>query len=66
MNGSENFTMKEIVIEIKDELKSFRNKYDEDQEKRDLEIAKRPTRAELWSSITVIIVIAGIIGSVVG
>ena len=58
--------MKEVVIEIKEELKAFRTKYDEDQEKRDAEIAKRPTRTELYGSVGAVGVIVGIIMSVVG
>ena len=60
------FSMKEVVIEIKEELKAFRTKYDEDQEKRDLEIAKRPTRTELYSSIASVGIIIGIIVAVIG
>ena len=64
--GNNGFSMKEVVIEIKDDLKAFRIKYDEDQEKRDVEIAKRPTRTELYGSVTVVGVIAGIVISIVG
>ena len=63
-NGS--FSMKEVVIEIKDDLKAFRLKYDEDQERRDVEIAKRPTRTELYGSVGAVGVIVGTIMSVVG
>ena len=64
--GNDGFSMKEVVIEIKDDLKAFRVKYDEDQEKRDVEIAKRPTRTELYGSVTVVGVIVGIVISIVG
>ena len=64
--GNDGFSMKEVVIEIKDDLKAFRIKYDEDQEKRDVEIAKRPTRTELYGSVTVVGVIVGIVISIVG
>ncbi|KKK76157.1 hypothetical protein LCGC14_2458180 [marine sediment metagenome] len=64
--GNNGFSMKEVVIEIKDDLKAFRVKYDEDQEKRDVEIAKRPTRTELYGSVTVVGVIVGIVISIVG
>ncbi len=54
-NGS--FSMKEVVIEIKDDLKAFRLKYDEDQEKRDIEISKRPT----WAQMTGLVGGAGVL-----
>ncbi len=64
--GNDGFSMKEVVVEIKDDLKAFRIKYDEDQEKRDVEIAKRPTRTELYGSVAVVGVIVGIVTSIVG
>ena len=64
--GNDGFSMKEVVVEIKNDLKAFRIKYDEDQEKRDVEIAKRPTRTELYGSVTVVGVIVGIVISIVG
>lgn len=45
------YTVKEVVEEIKEDLKDFRNKYDTDQKKRDDDISKRPTRVELWSLV---------------
>jgi len=47
----EGFSNKEYLIEIKQDLKGFREKYDTDQDRRDVEIAKRPTRGELWSLV---------------
>jgi len=66
MSNDGSFSMKEVVIEIKDELRAFRTKYDEDQEKRDEEIAKRPTRAELYGSIGAVAVIVGVLDRIVG
>ena len=45
------FSNKEVLIEIKDDLKDFRDQYTEDQETRHIELAKRPTRGELWSLV---------------
>ncbi len=45
------FTNKEVLIEIKNDLKDFRDTYDIDKEDRNKELAKRPTRVELWSLI---------------
>jgi len=45
------FSNKEVLLEIKDDLKDFREKYDQDQDLRDEQIAKRPTRSELWSLV---------------
>ena len=64
--SNDGFSMKEVVIEIKNDLKAFRLKYDEDQERRDVEIAKRPTRTELYGSVGVVGIIVGIIMSVMG
>ena len=66
MSNGDGFTMKEVMVEIKDELKSFRTKYDLDQEKRDIEISKRPTRTELYGSVGVVGVIATIIMTAIG
>ena len=66
VTDSDGFSMKEVVIEIKQDLKAFRDKYDEDQERRDIEISKRPTRTELYSSIASVGVIIGIIVAVIG
>lgn len=66
MSTSDGFSMKEVVIEIKEELKAFRTKYDEDQEKRDIEISKRPTRTELYGSVGAAGVIASIVAAVMG
>ena len=63
---TDGFSMKEVVIEIKDDLKAFRSKYDEDQDRRDLEIAKRPTRSELYGSIGAVGILVGIITRVIG
>ena len=57
----QDFTIKEVVVEIKDELKSFRAQYDSDQKKTDGEIAKRPTRAELYSTVGVLGMIVGVV-----
>ena len=64
--GSDGFSMKEVVIEIKEDLKAFRTKYDADQERRDDEIAKRPTRTEVYGSVGVVGVIVGIVSAIVG
>jgi hypothetical protein len=45
------FTDKEILLEIKLDLKDFREQYTEDSEDRHREMAKRPTRGELWSLV---------------
>ena len=66
MVTDDNFSMKEVVIEIKQDLKAFRDKYDEDQERRDIEISKRPTRSEVYGSVGVVGIIVGIIVSVLG
>jgi hypothetical protein len=63
---TDSFSMKEVVVEIKNDLKAFRIKYDADQERRDEEIAKRPTRTELYGSVGAVGVIVGIIMSVIG
>ena len=54
------------MIELKQDLKSFREKYDKDQESRDIEIAKRPTRSELYSSIGVVGALVAIITTMTG
>ena len=66
MANGDGFTVKEVMVEIKDELKAFRTKYDKDQEKRDDEIAKRPTRTELYGSVTVLGAIAGVLLAALG
>jgi len=48
---ADGFSNKEYLIEIKQDLRDFREKYDTDQTRRDVEIAKRPTRGELWSLV---------------
>ncbi len=45
------FSNKEVLLEIKTDLKDFREKYDDDQDRRDEQISKRPTRSELWSLV---------------
>lgn len=60
------YSVKEVVSEIKEDLKAFRAKYDEDQEKRDIEISKRPTRGELYGSVTAAGIIVGIVVSLMG
>ncbi len=47
----EGFSNKEVLQEIKDDLKDFREQYTGDQETRHIELAKRPTRGELWSLV---------------
>jgi len=47
----EGFSNKEVLSEIKADLKEFRDQYTEDQETRHIELAKRPTRGELWSLV---------------
>jgi len=64
--SNDGFSMKEVVMEIKDDLKAFRTKYDDDQEKRDEEIAKRPTRAELYGSIGAVAIIVGTFDRIMG
>lgn len=68
MNGTNdnNFTMKEIVIEIKDELIRFRMKYDADQKQRDDEMSRRPTRKELYSVMGIFLTGMGVIMALVG
>ena len=61
MSNDGSFSMKEVVMEIKDDLKAFRIKYDEDQDRRDLEISKRPT----WGQMTGLIGGAGVIVTIV-
>lgn len=53
------FTNKEVLLEIKRELADFRSKYDTDQQRRDSELSKRPTRAELYALVGVVGVIIG-------
>lgn len=55
----EGFSNKEVLQEIKVDLKDFREQYTEDQHARSIELSKRPTRGELWS------LVAGV-GTVVG
>ena len=50
----EGFSVKEVVTEIKEDLKDFRGTYDTDQQRRDVELSKRPTRSELYSIFGVI------------
>ena len=50
----EGFSVKEVVTEIKEDLKDFRGTYDTDQQRRDIELSKRPTRSELYSIFGVI------------
>jgi len=45
------FSNKEVLSEIKADLKDFRDQYTDDQEKRSDELAKRPTRGELYSLV---------------
>ncbi len=45
------FSNKEVLQEIKADLKDFRDQYTADQETRSVELAKRPTRGELWSLV---------------
>lgn len=47
----EGFSNKEVLQEIKVDLKDFREQYTSDQEIRSFELAKRPTRGELWSLV---------------
>lgn len=55
------FSNKEVLLEIKTDLKDFREKYDEDQDRRDEQIAKRPTRSELWSLVAGVGVIVALV-----
>ena len=64
--AQEEFTIKEVVIEIKEDLKAFRNQYDVDQQKRDDEISKRPTRGELYGSVGAVGIVVGIVVSLTG
>jgi len=45
------FSNKEVLQEIKADLKDFREQYTDDHHKRLDELAKRPTRGELWSLV---------------
>ena len=51
---NDGYTVKEVVSEIKEDLKDFRGTYDTDQQRRDIELSKRPTRSELYSIFGVI------------
>ena len=64
--AQEEFTIKEVVIEIKQELSSFRQKYDEDQARRDDEMSKRPTRTELYGSVAVVSAVMSAVISLIG
>lgn len=45
------FTNKEYLLEIKKDLQEFRGQYTDDQTRRDADLAKRPTRGELYSLV---------------
>ena len=45
------FSNKEILLEIKTDLKDFREKYEHDNAYWEEQIGKRPTRSELWSLV---------------
>lgn len=47
MTPEEQFSVKEVVMEIKEDLKAFRIQYEMNQDKRDFELSKRPTRSEI-------------------
>ena len=47
----ESFTVKEVVMEIKEDLHEFREKYDRDIAHREVEFSKRPTRSELYALV---------------
>ena len=64
--GNDEFTIKEVVIDIKRELAAFRSKYDEDQEKRDDQISKRPTRTELALAVAALGTFLGIAATLLG
>lgn len=66
MTMGDGFTVKEVVVEIKQDLKAFRDKYDIDQDRRDDEMSRRPTRKELYASIGVIGVLVSVVVSIVG
>ena len=66
MTDDSSFSVKEVMIDIKTDLKSFREQYDKDQERRDEQIAKRPTRAELYAAVSAAGVLVGITMSLVG
>lgn len=51
---TDGYSVKEVVNEIKEDLKDFRGKYDTDQKQRDTDLSKRPTRSELYSIFGVI------------
>ncbi len=55
--GNDAFTMKEMILIVMDDLKDFRVKYDADQEKRDVEISRRPT----WAQMTGLLGAAGVL-----
>ncbi|KKL06573.1 hypothetical protein LCGC14_2594670 [marine sediment metagenome] len=55
--GNDGFTMKEMILIVMEDLKDFRVKYDEDQAKRDIEISKRPT----WAQMTGLVGGAGVL-----
>ena len=48
---SNGFTDHDYLIEIKEDLKDFRAEYTKDQAQRSSDLAKRPTRGELWSLV---------------
>ncbi len=72
MSG-ESFTLKEFVIKLDEKLDridgkvdSFRDKYDADQDRRDEQIAKRPTRGELYAALGAVSTVVGITVLLVG
>ncbi len=54
------FSNKEVLAEIKKDLKDFRVKYDIDQKERASDLSKRPTRTELWALIASAGVLVGL------
>ncbi len=54
------FSNKEVLIEVRDGLQEFRDEYTKDQKERNKELAKRPTRTELWSLVSGVGLIVGL------
>ncbi len=66
MSNGDNFTMKEMILIVMDDLKDFRVEYDKNQQDLADKLAKRPTWGQMMSLLGGVGVIVTVVVSLVG